>query len=69
MLIIGCWACALSSSACRWWCCARCADCSDRLKQIADGDGDLRARLEVHSADELGQLGNALQPLSRQSGR
>ncbi|ESQ97032.1 MULTISPECIES: methyl-accepting chemotaxis protein [Stutzerimonas stutzeri subgroup] len=48
----------------------------DRLKQIADGDGDLRARLEVHSADELGQLGNAfnrfldkLQPLIAEVGR
>ncbi|WP_226686736.1 methyl-accepting chemotaxis protein [Stutzerimonas stutzeri] len=48
----------------------------DRLKQIADGDGDLRARLEVHSADELGQLGTAfnrfldkLQPLIAEVGR
>ncbi|WP_417791916.1 methyl-accepting chemotaxis protein [Stutzerimonas xanthomarina] len=48
----------------------------DRLKQIADGDGDLRTRLEVHSADELGQLGNAfnrfldkLQPLIAEVGR
>ncbi|WP_313409763.1 methyl-accepting chemotaxis protein [Stutzerimonas kunmingensis] len=48
----------------------------DRLKQIADGDGDLRARLEVNSADELGQLGNAfnrfldkLQPLIAEVGR
>ncbi|MCG6541276.1 methyl-accepting chemotaxis protein [Pseudomonas sp. KSR10] len=42
----------------------------DRVQQIAEGDGDLRTRLEVRSADELGQLGNAfnrfldkLQPL------
>jgi len=48
----------------------------ERLKQIADGDGDLRARLEVRSADELGQLGNAfnrfldkLQPLIAEVGR
>src|SRR5690606_14896477 len=31
----------------------------ERLEQIADGDGDLRARLEVGSRDELGQLGRA----------
>ena len=48
----------------------------DRVQQIAEGDGDLRARLEVHSADELGQLGNAfnrfldkLQPLIAEVGR
>ncbi|MCQ4295892.1 methyl-accepting chemotaxis protein [Pseudomonas stutzeri] len=48
----------------------------DRLQQIADGDGDLRARLEVRSADELGQLGNAfnrfldrLQPMIAEVGR
>lgn len=41
-----------------------------RIEQIADGDGDLRARVEVASADELGLLGRAfnrfldkLQPL------
>lgn len=41
-----------------------------RIEQIADGDGDLRARVEVASADELGRLGRAfnrfldkLQPL------
>lgn len=48
----------------------------DRVQQIASGDGDLRARLEVRSADELGQLGNAfnrfldtLQPLIAEVGR
>jgi len=48
----------------------------DRVRQIADGDGDLRARLEVRSADELGQLGTAfnrfldkLQPLIAEVGR
>ena len=48
----------------------------DRLQQIAEGDGDLRARLEVRSADELGQLGTAfnrfldkLQPLIAEVGR
>ena len=48
----------------------------DRLQQIADGDGDLRARLDVHSADELGQLGRAfnrfldkLQPMIAEVGR
>ncbi len=47
-----------------------------RLQQIAEGDGDLRARLEVQSADELGQLGDAfnrfldkLQPLIAEVGR
>ncbi|TXF97067.1 methyl-accepting chemotaxis protein, partial [Lactobacillus delbrueckii subsp. bulgaricus] len=46
------------------------------LQQIAEGDGDLRARLEVRSADELGQLGTAfnrfldkLQPLIAEVGR
>ncbi len=48
----------------------------DRVQQIAEGDGDLRARLEVRSADELGQLGDAfnrfldkLQPLIAEVGR
>ncbi|MBK3869078.1 HAMP domain-containing protein [Pseudomonas stutzeri] len=48
----------------------------DRLRQIAEGDGDLRARLDVHSADELGQLSRAfnrfldkLQPLIAEVGR
>lgn len=48
----------------------------ERVQQIADGDGDLRARLDVRSADELGQLGNAfnrfldtLQPLIAEVGR
>merc|ERR1712015_445721 len=47
----------------------------ERVQQIAEGDGDLRARLDVRSADELGQLGNAfnrfldkLQPLIDFSG-
>jgi len=47
-----------------------------RLQQIAEGDGDLRACLEVQSADELGQLGDAfnrfldkLQPLIAEVGR
>lgn len=42
----------------------------ERIKQVAEGDGDLRVRLEVHSRDELGQLSDAfnhfldkLQPL------
>lgn len=46
-----------------------------RVQQIAEGDGDLRTRLEVRSADELGQLGNAfnrfldkLQPLIAEVG-
>ncbi len=30
-----------------------------RLREIAEGDGDLRARLEVRSNDELGQLSTA----------
>lgn len=48
----------------------------ERVQQIAEGDGDLRVRLEVSSADELGQLGNAfnrfldkLQPLIAEVGR
>ena len=48
----------------------------ERVQQIAEGDGDLRARLDVRSADELGQLGNAfnrfldtLQPLIAEVGR
>jgi len=48
----------------------------DRVQQIAEGDGDLRARLDVRSNDELGQLGNAfnlfldkLQPLIAEVGR
>ena len=47
-----------------------------RLAQIAEGDGDLNGRLEVRSADELGQLGSAfnrfldkLQPLIAEVGR
>ena len=47
-----------------------------RVEQIAEGDGDLRARVEVRSADELGQLGSAfngfldkLQPLIAEVGR
>ena len=47
-----------------------------RIEQIADGDGDLRPRLEVSSRDELGRLGLAfnrfldkLQPLIREVGR
>ncbi|MET1077779.1 MAG: methyl-accepting chemotaxis protein [Pseudomonas sp.] len=47
-----------------------------RIEQIADGDGDLRTRLEVKSRDELGRLGDAfnrfldkLQPLIREVGR
>ncbi|PAU53801.1 chemotaxis protein [Pseudomonas indica] len=47
-----------------------------RIEQIAEGDGDLRVRLEVTSRDELGQLGIAfnrfldkLQPLIREVGR
>src|SRR5690606_13541127 len=42
----------------------------ERITQVAEGDGDLRVRLEVHSRDELGQLSDAfnhfldkLQPL------
>ncbi|MCY1278931.1 Methyl-accepting chemotaxis protein (MCP) signaling domain protein [compost metagenome] len=48
----------------------------ERIEQIADGDGDLRVRLEVLSRDELGQLSLAfnrfldkLQPLIREVGR
>ena len=47
-----------------------------RVEQIADGDGDLRPRLEVRSHDELGLLGQAfnrfldkLQPLVQEVGR
>jgi len=47
-----------------------------RIEQIADGDGDLRPRLEVSSRDELGRLSVAfnrfldkLQPLIREVGR
>ncbi|WP_217475843.1 methyl-accepting chemotaxis protein [Stutzerimonas stutzeri] len=47
-----------------------------RVQEIAEGDGDLRTRLEVRSADELGQLGNAfnrfldkLQPLIAEVGQ
>lgn len=47
-----------------------------RVEQIAEGGGDLKARLEVRSADELGQLGSAfnrfldkLQPLIAEVGR
>lgn len=48
----------------------------NRLEQIAQGDGDLRGRLEVVSKDELGRLGHAfnrfldkLQPLISEVGR
>jgi methyl-accepting chemotaxis protein len=48
----------------------------NRVEQIAEGDGDLRARMDAHSADELGQLGKAfnrfldkLQPLIAEVGR
>ena len=48
----------------------------DRLEQIAEGDGDLRARLDVQSKDELGRLGHAfnrfldkLQPMIGEVGR
>ncbi|MBD2836759.1 methyl-accepting chemotaxis protein [Pseudomonas sp. JM0905a] len=48
----------------------------DRIEQIADGDGDLRVRLEVLSKDELGKLSHAfnrfldkLQPLIREVSR
>ncbi|NQD93121.1 methyl-accepting chemotaxis protein [Pseudomonas sp. CrR25] len=47
-----------------------------RIEQIADGDGDLRVRLEVLSRDELGRLSQAfnrfldkLQPLIQEVGR
>ncbi|XAM85619.1 methyl-accepting chemotaxis protein [Pseudomonas sediminis] len=47
-----------------------------RIEQIADGDGDLRVRLDVLSKDELGQLSHAfnrfldkLQPLIKEVGR
>lgn len=47
-----------------------------RIEQIADGNGDLRERLEVSSRDELGRLGRAfnrfldkLQPLIQQVGQ
>ncbi|QEY64020.1 methyl-accepting chemotaxis protein [Metapseudomonas lalkuanensis] len=48
----------------------------ERIEQIADGDGDLRVRLEVLSKDELGKLSHAfnrfldkLQPLIREVSR
>lgn len=48
----------------------------NRIEQIADGDGDLRVRLDVLSKDELGQLSHAfnrfldkLQPLIKEVGR
>jgi methyl-accepting chemotaxis protein len=48
----------------------------ERIEQIADGDGDLRVRLEVLSRDELGKLSQAfnrfldkLQPLIREVSR
>ena len=48
----------------------------NRIEQIAEGDGDLRVRLEVLSRDELGKLSDAfnrfldkLQPLIREVGR
>ena len=48
----------------------------ERIEQIAEGDGDLRVRLEVTSRDELGKLSHAfnrfldkLQPLIREVGR
>ncbi|TXR40891.1 methyl-accepting chemotaxis protein [Ectopseudomonas mendocina] len=47
-----------------------------RIEQIADGDGDLRVRLDVLSRDELGKLSQALnrfldklQPLIKEVGR
>lgn len=47
-----------------------------RIQQIADGDGDLRVRLDVLSSDELGRLSKAfnsfldkLQPLIKEVGR
>ena len=51
-------------------------DLLNRIEQIADGDGDLRVRLEVLSSDELGRLSDAfnrfldkLQPLIKEVGR
>jgi methyl-accepting chemotaxis protein len=48
----------------------------ERITQIADGDGDLRTRLEVMSSDELGRVSAAfnrfldkLQPLIKEVGR
>lgn len=48
----------------------------DRINQIAEGDGDLRVRLDVVSNDELGKLSHAfnrfldkLQPLIKEVGR
>lgn len=48
----------------------------NRIEQIADGDGDLRVRLDVLSNDELGKLSHAfnrfldkLQPLIKEVGR
>lgn len=48
----------------------------NRIEQIADGDGDLRVRLDVLSNDELGRLSHAfnrfldkLQPLIKEVGR
>lgn len=48
----------------------------NRIEQIAEGDGDLRVRLDVVSNDELGKLSNAfnrfldkLQPLIKEVGR
>lgn len=48
----------------------------NRIEQIADGDGDLRVRLDVLSNDEIGQLSHAfnrfldkLQPLIKEVGR
>ena len=48
----------------------------ERIEQIAEGDGDLRVRVDIQSADELGQLGAAfnrfldkLQPLIAEVGR
>lgn len=48
----------------------------ERIEQIADGDGDLRVRLDVLSKDELGKLSDAfnrfldkLQPLIKEVGR
>ena len=48
----------------------------ERLREVAEGDGDLRQRLAVSSRDEIGQLGDAfnlfldkLQPLIAEVGR